>query len=90
MKVEWGKWVDDNVDAEYGIDEENAIIDNIVKTKRKFGGMYHQGAVDGCPYVNGKPIMYSFREWGRIMATAWNIIENTSEYKYTDFAWGVK
>jgi hypothetical protein len=86
MKVTWGLWIDNN-GRRVTDEEEQAIIDSIVENKFKIYGPEHQSLDKGCPYINGGPCAYSFRGWGRIMAKAWNIIENTDKYTYTDFAW---
>ena len=88
--ITWGPWLDHQL-LPCGLTDKNLveslIIRNLVNSERTISGMDHQNKPDGCPYINGDPMAYSLRGWGRIMADARNIVECTNKYEYSNFAW---
>jgi len=89
VTVTWGAWCD-HKELPLGMyqDEVEAfIVNDLVKSGRVIYGSEHQNKPNGCPYLNGEPMAFSMRGWGRVMATARNVAEKTNKYSYCNFAW---
>jgi hypothetical protein len=83
---------------EYGLYDEcehddahiQAIINEIVKHKYCFSGVDHQNHEFGVPEFNDDTVgKFTQKEWGSLMAAAWNKIDPSTDYDMFDFAYNI-
>ena len=66
----------------------DAIKQEIISNKIRFGGFGHQYDSQGVPvFSDGKIITLSMRSWGGLLASIWNTEEGEQKYSYCTFAW---
>ena len=83
--VDWIPW-EGTKEENLSQEAEQAIIDSIRKNGYCFGGAYHQSGKKGAPlFSDGKTRTYSLRGWGRVMATAWDVCDESGEPDYMAF-----
>lgn len=87
--VKWVPWQGGVKETETQ-EAEDAIIEDIRAHGYVFSGQDHQNAKTGCPmFEDGTVRTYSLRGWGRVMATAWNLLDSNGEPDYMEFYWSI-
>lgn len=88
--VKWIPWQGGLQETETP-EAEEAIIEDIRSNGYVFSGYDHQRSdVLGMPvFEDGTVRTYSCRGWGRVMAIAWNVRDQSGEPNYMEFYWSI-